>query len=171
MPYASWFILSHWGLVTHICVGKRTIIGSHNGLSPGLRQAIIRTNAGILLIWPLGTKLSEILIAIETFSFEKMHLKMSGKCGPFWLGLNMLIWQGKKPSNLIWFGWQDICALNILLLPFSNACLLIAIPPKCVLKGVNSIKLVLVYFSLTDIHRMILNIYILFDPINYILSL
>ena len=39
----------------HICVGNLTIIGSDNGLSPGRRQAIIWTNAGILLIGPLGT--------------------------------------------------------------------------------------------------------------------
>ena len=42
------------GRVTHICVGKQTIIVSDNGLSPGRRQAIIWTNAGILLIGPLG---------------------------------------------------------------------------------------------------------------------
>ena len=40
------------------------IIGSDNGLSPGRRQAIIWTNAGILLIGPLGTNFSEILIEI-----------------------------------------------------------------------------------------------------------
>ena len=38
----------------HIHVGKTTIIGLHNGLSPGRRQAIIWTNAGILLIVHLG---------------------------------------------------------------------------------------------------------------------
>ena len=37
-------------------------IGSDNGLSPGRRQAIIWTNVGILLIEPLGTNFSEILI-------------------------------------------------------------------------------------------------------------
>ena len=42
--------LSHWGRVTHICVNKLTTIVSDNGLSPGRRQAIIWTNAGILLI-------------------------------------------------------------------------------------------------------------------------
>ena len=52
--------LTHWGRVTHICVVKLTIIGSDNGLSPGRRQAIIWTNAGILLIGPLGTNFSEI---------------------------------------------------------------------------------------------------------------
>ena len=34
-------VLTHWGRVTHICVGNLTIIGSDNGLSPGRRQAII----------------------------------------------------------------------------------------------------------------------------------
>ena len=48
----------------HIRVGKLTTIGSDNGLSPGRRQAIIWTNAGILLIWTLGTNFSEILIEI-----------------------------------------------------------------------------------------------------------
>ena len=50
--------LTHWGRVTHMCVGKTTIIGSANGLSPGRRQAIIWTNAGILLIGTLGTMTS-----------------------------------------------------------------------------------------------------------------
>ena len=63
--------------MTHICVGKLTIIGSDNGLSPGRRQAIIWTNAGILLIGPLWTNFCEIVIKISTFSFKKMRLKMS----------------------------------------------------------------------------------------------
>ena len=33
------------------------IIGSDNGLSPGRRPAIIWTNPGISLVWPLGKKL------------------------------------------------------------------------------------------------------------------
>ena len=46
-------------------------------------------NAGILLIGPLGTNFSEILITIHTFAFKKMHLKMSSeKWRPFCLGLN-----------------------------------------------------------------------------------
>ena len=56
--------LTHWDRVTHICVSKLTIIAYDNGLSPGRRQAIIWTNAGILLIRPLGTNFSEILIEI-----------------------------------------------------------------------------------------------------------
>ena len=67
--------LTHWGHVTHTCVGKLTIICSDNGLSPDRRQAIIWTNAGLLLIGPLGTNFSEILIEIIIFSFKKMRLK------------------------------------------------------------------------------------------------
>ena len=78
--------------MTHIYVGKLTIIGSDNGLSPDRRQAITWTNAGILLIGPLGTNLNEILIKIQTFSFTKMHLKISSpKWRPFCLGLNVSI--------------------------------------------------------------------------------
>ena len=57
-------LLTHWGGVTHICVSKLITIVSDNGLSPGRRQAIIWTNAGILSIGPLGTNFSEILIEI-----------------------------------------------------------------------------------------------------------
>ena len=77
--------------MTHICVGNLVIIGSDNGLSPGRRQAIICTNAGILFIGPLGTNFSEILIEILTFAFNKMRLKVSSaKWRPFCLGLNVL---------------------------------------------------------------------------------
>ena len=67
--------LTHWGRVTHICVTKLTTIGSDNSLSPGRRQAIIWTNAGILLMRPLGTNFNEMLIEILTFSFMKMRFK------------------------------------------------------------------------------------------------
>ena len=80
---------SWWGRVTHICVGKLTIIDSDNGLSPGRRQAIILTNAGILLIEPLRTNFSEILIGIQIFSFKKMRFKMlSAKWRPVFIPRN-----------------------------------------------------------------------------------
>ena len=101
--------LTHWGRVTHICVGKLTIIGR--------RQAIIWTNAGVLLIGPLGTNFGEILTGIQTFPFKKMHLKMSsGKWRPFCLGLNVLKrldqqqvqwWTGQVMWNFFKFS-QDI---------------------------------------------------------------
>ena len=52
------YTLTHWGRVTHICVSNLTIIGSDTGLSPDRRQAIIWTNAGILLIGPPRNKTS-----------------------------------------------------------------------------------------------------------------
>ena len=84
--------LTHWGRVTHIRACKLTIIGSDNGLSPCRRQVIISTNAGILLIGPLGANFSDILIEIHTFALQKMHLKMSSAKGrPFCPGLKLLI--------------------------------------------------------------------------------
>ena len=75
----------------HICVSKLTVIGSDNGLSPGRRQAIIWTIAWISSIGILGTNFSENVSEIHTFSFKKMHLKMSsGKWQPFCLGFNVL---------------------------------------------------------------------------------
>ena len=84
--------------MTHIYVSELTIIGSDNGLSPGWRQAIISTNAGILLIGPSGTNFSQIVIEIQTFSLRKMRLKMSSvKRQPFCLGLNVL--NGHMPNK------------------------------------------------------------------------
>ena len=48
--------------MAHICVSKIIIIVSDNGFSPGRRQAIIWTNAGILVIGLLGINFSEIFI-------------------------------------------------------------------------------------------------------------
>ena len=58
-----------------------TIIGSDNGLLPGRHQAIIWTNAGILLIGPSGTHVSEILIEnsyifIQENAYENVDCKM-----------------------------------------------------------------------------------------------
>ena len=98
--------LTHWGRVTHICVSDLTIVGSDSGLSPGRRQAIIRNNAGILLIRPLGTNFSEILTEFLLFSFKKMRLKVSsGKWRPFCLGLNVL-------NEKQWFAWGNLIVAN-----------------------------------------------------------
>ena len=91
------------------------IIGLDNGLSPVRRQAIIWTNAGILLIGPLGTNFSAILIGIQAFSFKKLHLKMSSaKWRLFCLSLNELTWRMCPRQKLascwlqlaIYTGWQ-----------------------------------------------------------------
>ena len=109
--------LTHWGRVTHICVGYLTIIGSDNVLSPGRRQAIIWTNAGILLIGTLGTNVSEILAEIITFSFKKMYLKVSSaKRRPFCLGLNVLKESNGEISRLqrikVTITWWRVSVIN-----------------------------------------------------------
>ena len=82
-----WY-LTHWGQVTHTCVSELIIICSDKGLSP-VRQAIFSTNVGILLVGPLGTNFSEIVIEILKFSL-KMHLNVSSaKCRPFSLCINV----------------------------------------------------------------------------------
>ena len=77
--------------MTHTCVNNLNIIGPDDGLSPGRRQAIIWTSAGILLIGPSRTNFSEILIEILTFSFKKMRFKVSSvEWRPFSHGFNVL---------------------------------------------------------------------------------
>ena len=106
--------LTHWVREMHIyiCVGNLTIIGSDNGLSPGRRQAIIWTNAGILLIGFFGTNFSEILIKIYTFSLKKNAFEnVARKWRPFCLGLNVLTPEisintySSFPSRTIIFFW------------------------------------------------------------------
>ena len=63
-----------------------SITGSDKGFSQYWHQAIILTNAELLLITPCGTNFSEISIEIPTFSFTKMSLKMLfGEWRPFCL--------------------------------------------------------------------------------------
>ena len=72
--------LTHWGRVTHICISKLTTIGSDNGLPPGRHQAIIWSNAGMLLSSTLGTIFSEKrnwYIFIQANAFENVVWKMA----------------------------------------------------------------------------------------------
>ena len=63
--------LTHWGQVTHICISNLTIMDSNNVFSFGRRRTIVWTNAGLLVIGPLGINYSEILIKFHMFSFKK----------------------------------------------------------------------------------------------------
>ena len=95
---------NHWGRVTFICISTLTIIGSNNGFSPGWRQAIIWTNAGILLIEPLGTNFSELLIEIHIFSFRscvwKCRLYNHDNGGHF------------VSASMCLTNWLDVCSLS-----------------------------------------------------------
>ena len=66
----NYVMLNHWDQVTHTCVGNLTINGLDNGLSPGRRQAIISTNAELLLIEHSRTNFSEISMEIHAFTFK-----------------------------------------------------------------------------------------------------
>ena len=80
--------LTQWGRVLQICISKLTIISSDNGLLPGWCQAIIWTNAGILLIrnklhWNFN---QTSYIFIHKNPFENVIWKMAAIC----LGPNVL---------------------------------------------------------------------------------
>ena len=82
---------THLVRVTHICVYELTIIGSDNDLSPWSAPSHYLNNSGRVLTGPSATIFSVILIEIHSFSFAKMHSKMSsGKWLPFCLGLSVL---------------------------------------------------------------------------------
>ena len=55
---------------------NRVNIGSNNGLSPGRRQAIILTNAGILLMGPLGIKIRGVFFN-QRNAFENVVCEMA----------------------------------------------------------------------------------------------
>ena len=99
--------LTHWGRVMYICVGNFIIIGSYNGLSSGRRQAIIWTNAVILLIGPLGTNFN--LVEIHIFSFKKKHLKLSSaKWHPCCFDVNVLTECEFDIYNCVVFDYEPV---------------------------------------------------------------
>ena len=70
-----------------------------------------RPSAGIFFIRPLGTNFSEILIEIYTFSFKKIHLKMSLEMAAI---LSRPQWVNSPPPP--WTQWPPIWQTT-----FSNA--------------------------------------------------
>ena len=103
--------------MTHICVGNLNIIGPDNGLSLGRRQAIIWTNAGILLFGPLRTNANEIF-EIYTFSSKIWECRLENS-GNFCLGLNVLrtvhdmsLWAMIRLSH---FYFNSVCCIAIYL--------------------------------------------------------
>ena len=111
------YSLTHWGRLTLIYVSKLTIIASINGLSPGQCQAINWANNRIVLIRTLGTNFSEILSEIHTFSFKKMHLKMSSaKWRQCCLGFNLLSTTVMIRSNIECYEPYSPCSQRSLLL-------------------------------------------------------
>ena len=90
MNYVNWcYVYSHLTRVTHICFSKLTTICSDNCFRlDGAIWTIIWTNAGMLLIGPLGTNFSEIFIHFHSRKcFYKCSLRNGGH---FCVGLNVL---------------------------------------------------------------------------------
>ena len=88
----SLFIMGAWSLrfiEAEWRISKLTIIGSDNGLLPGRHQAIIWTNAGMLLIESLGTNFSEIwLVLLSTY--------LAGSTGGGGLSTSCVKWSPTK---------------------------------------------------------------------------
>ena len=85
----DWLVETEWHIYTSV---YQPIIDLYNGLSLAQHQANIWTNDNSLLIGPLRTNSSEIVIEIKLISFKKMHLEMSSaKWLSFCLGLNVLM--------------------------------------------------------------------------------
>ena len=102
--------------MTHICIGKLTIIGSNDSSLSGWCQVIIWTDVGILWIRTLGTTFTEILSKIHTFSLKKMHLKMASvKWWQFCLSLNVLSLHEHDKDNRIF------CAKKAIIISAADA--------------------------------------------------
>ena len=68
--------LVYWGQETNICISKLNIICWDSGLLPGQCQAIIWTNAGVLMIRTLVTNYREIFIHFHSRKcIWKCHLR------------------------------------------------------------------------------------------------
>ena len=66
-----------WLLSIHLYMIKKIYSPFYQTYTPVRRQAITWTYAGLLSIGLLGTNFSEIWIWILSFSFKKMHSKLS----------------------------------------------------------------------------------------------
>ena len=87
----------------HVSVNK-AILASGDGLLPPQCQAIIWTNAGLLMTGPVGTNLSGIGIKIHWSSLKKINLKMlSAKGCHFVFSLHVWIYETFLVSfNSLW---------------------------------------------------------------------
>ena len=83
-----------------------TIVAWDNGLLPGRHRAIIWTNTGILLTWPIGKYFIEILFEIHKFPSRKCiwicRVENSTSMQP-----NILIWYiGFLSQMQQWARWS-----------------------------------------------------------------
>ena len=109
--------------MTHICVGKTTFIGSDNGLSPTwLPPSHYLNQCWNIVNWTLRTNFGKVLIEYRSFSFKKMHLKMSsGEWRPSCLGLNVLTRIFEHGFWLAGSNWPGTTSIPWLLMPWLHA--------------------------------------------------
>ena len=96
MLWACWVISPQCRIYASV---YRVSMGSDNSLSPGRRQAIIWTNAGILLIGPLGINFSDAnnrnhYIFIHENAFENVVCEMAA-----------ILSGGNELTHLSWTIW------------------------------------------------------------------
>ena len=82
LPLSQWWPCQWHTRLAHLCITMPQWVKMNKNAFPYYHwpdgcQTIILISDGILLIRPLGTNFSEIIIEIQTFSFKKIHLKMS----------------------------------------------------------------------------------------------
>ena len=78
--YVCWRSICNHNIMVIIILPKATAIiwkanANKGAVAIGIPQTIIWTNAGILLIWPLGTNFSKILMEIQTIPLKKNMLE------------------------------------------------------------------------------------------------
>ena len=93
------YLLTHWGRVTHICVGKLTSIGSDNGLSSGrpapshyLNQCwnIVNLNLRNKLQW--NPRRNSFIFILEN-AFENVVCEMASIWSrPQWVNADWQVW-------------------------------------------------------------------------------
>ena len=162
--------------MTHIWVGNLTIIGSDNGLSPGRRQAIIWTNAGILLIWTLGTNASDSLAEFNHFHSSKYIWKCQQNGGYYVLaplcvkgclttdGYEISCNPGIKNMHvvgwylvahcLIWIFCLILCPKNMGCNPYHNIKCILAKPMLVMVGASLHIKLLIIISHTCHINYM-----------------
>ena len=115
MIFIDQYCLTHWGRVTHICVGNLTIIGSDNGLSAPSHYLNQCWN---IVNWTLRNKFQwncnrNSNIFIQENAFENIVCEMASIC----LGLNVLIrintFSGKRQKwNGLFNDWMKESCCN-----------------------------------------------------------
>ena len=82
--------LTHWARVTHVVgISKLGHFWFREWLVAWSAPSHFLIQCWNIINWTLGN-FNEIVIENYLFSFKKMHLKLSGNCGPFCLSLNVL---------------------------------------------------------------------------------